>query len=165
MTIDIVAVALHHAAGYRTCLDTVARERRYLAQVEALPLERITGFVRDSVSSDAVQFMAMDGDQVVGWADVFPGWAHAVTHCGSLGMGLLPAWRGQGIGTRLLQACIDKATRKGITRITLEVRADNHLAIGLYEKAGFVHEARMRHAMRFDGVYFDALQMSRLAVD
>ena len=67
MTIDIVPVALHHAAGYRACLDTVARERRHLAQVEALPLERITGFVRDSVSSDAVQFMAMDGDQVVGW--------------------------------------------------------------------------------------------------
>jgi putative acetyltransferase len=165
MTITIVPVALQHAAGYRACLDTVAREKRYLAQTEALPLERIRGFVQDSVASDAVQFMALDQDQVVGWADVFPSWAAAVVHCGTLGMGLLPAYRGQGIGKRLLQACLDKAAHKGITRISLEVRADNEPAIRLYEKAGFVHEARMRRAMRFDGVYFDALQMSRLAPD
>lgn len=162
MAINVVPVELHHAASYRACLDTVAREQRYLAQIEALPLERITGFVQDSVRLDAVQFMALDHDTVVGWADVFPAWAHAVQHCGTLGMGLLPAYRGQGIGRRLLQACIDKAPQKGITRITLEVRADNQPAIKLYEKAGFVHEARMRQAMRFGGVYFDALLMSRL---
>ncbi len=161
--ITINPVALHHASGYRDCLDTVAREKRYLAQIEALPLARIEGFVADSVAQDAVQFMALDGDQVVGWADIFPAWAHAVAHTGRLGMGLLPAYRSQGTGRRLLQACINKATAKGITRIVLEVRADNHRAIGLYTALGFEHEALMRHAMRFDGQYFDAVQMARLA--
>ena len=165
MSVIIAPVALHHAPGYRSCLDVVAREKRFLAQLEALPLERIQGFVQSSVASDAVQFMALDGKTVVGWADIFPAWAAAVAHCGTLGMGLLPAYRGQGIGHRLLQACLDKAAGKGITRVTLEVRADNAAAIRLYEKAGFVQEALMRRAMRFDGVYFDALQMSRLAPD
>jgi ribosomal protein S18 acetylase RimI-like enzyme len=161
--VNIVPVAESHAAGYRACLDVVARERRYLAQVEALPLDRIQAFVRQSVADDAVQFMAVDGAQVVGWADVFPAWAPAVAHVGSLGMGLLPAWRGQGLGRRLLQACIDKAQARGITRIELEVRADNAAAIGLYRALGFGTEAVKRRAMRFDGVYFDALLMSRLA--
>ena len=160
--VQIVPVAEAHAASYRACLDVVARERRYLAQVEALPLERIEGFVRESVATDAVQFLAIDANQVVGWADIFPSWAHAVAHCGSLGMGVLPAYRGQGIGRQLLQACIAKAWSKGITRIELEVRADNDRAIALYSKLGFVQEARKRQAMRFDGEYFDALLMSLL---
>lgn len=160
--VDIVPVAEHHAASYRQCLDVVAREKRYLAQIEALPLERIEGFLRDSVANDAVQFMAVDHGQVVGWADIFPSWAHAVAHCGSLGMGVLPEYRGKGIGRQLLQACISKAATKGITRIELEVRADNERAIALYKALGFEIEAVKRNAMRFDGVYFDALQMCLL---
>jgi ribosomal protein S18 acetylase RimI-like enzyme len=162
-TIRIVPIAESHAAGFRDCLDTVAREKRYLAQIEALPLERMEGFVRDSVRDDAVQFVALAAkDRVVGWADVFPEWAHAVRHVGTLGMGVHPDWRGRGIGRRLLQACLDKAAAKGLTRIVLEVRADNAAAIALYGQLGFEVEARQRDAMRFDGVYFDALRMSRV---
>lgn len=74
-------------------------------------------------------------------------------------MGVHPAYRGQGIGARLLAACIAKARTRGITRIELEARIDNQRAIGLYRKLGFVHEARKKNAMRFDGVYYDAVQM------
>ena len=158
----IVAVQTPYAASYRECLDSVAREQRYLAQVEALPLEKIQGFVKDSVASDAVQFFALDGERVVGWADIFPSWAHAVSHCGSLGMGVLAPYRARGIGTKLLQACVRKAWLKGITRIELEARADNAAAIALYEKLGFQHEALKRNAMRFNGQYFDAVQMCLL---
>jgi putative acetyltransferase len=160
MTVIITPIKLAHAASFHACLDAVAREKRYLAMVEAPPLERIEGFVRDSVGADAAQFVALDGDHVVGWADIFPAWAHAVAHTGTLGMGLLPAWRGQGLGRALLLACIAKARANGITRITLQARADNAAAIRLYEAVGFRHEARLHNAMRFDGVYFDALQMS-----
>ena len=158
----IVAVEEKYTASYRACLDVVARERMYLAQVEALPLERIKEFVQDSVKNDAVQFFAIDGEKVIGWADIFPSWAHAVAHCGSLGMGVLAEYRGQGIGQQLLQSCIQKAWIKGITRIELEARADNLAAIALYEKCGFKHEALKRNAMRFDGAYFNAVQMSLL---
>ena len=160
--LPIVPVHEKYTNSYRDCLDVVAREKRYLAQIEALPLERIAGFVRNSVADDAIQFFAIDGEQVVGWADVFPRWAHAVAHCGSLGMGVHPRYRGQGLGRRLLSACIEKAWTKGLSRIELEARADNHPAIKLYETLGFKHEALKAQAMRFDGVYHDAVQMSLL---
>ena len=162
---SIVPVQERYAASYRTCLDVVARERRYLAQIEALPLEKMQGFVRQSVATDAIQYFAIDNEVVVGWADIFPSWAYAVSHCGTLGMGVHPAHRGQGLGRQLLQACIQKAWDKGIARIELEVRADNVRAIALYEKLGFEHEALKPRAMRFDGVYFDALQMRLLHGD
>lgn len=88
-TPSIIAAEERYAASYRACLDAVARERRYLAQIEALPLERIQAFVQSSIENDAVQFFAVEGEKVVGWADIFPAWAHAVSHCGSLGMGVL----------------------------------------------------------------------------
>jgi ribosomal protein S18 acetylase RimI-like enzyme len=162
MNILVVPIAETHAHGFHACLDAVAREKKFLAQIEALPLERIRGFVRESVANNAAQFVALDGGTVVGWCDIFPSWAHAVQHCGTLGMGVLAAYRGRGIGTQLLSATIAKATANGITRIVLEARADNLPAIKLYERMGFLHEARKRNALRFDGVYYDAVQMSLL---
>jgi putative acetyltransferase len=160
--LPIVTVQAKYAASFHECLDTVAREKMYLAQTAALPPERIADFVQGNVASDAIQFFALDGERVVGWADVFPLWADAISHCGSLGMGVLPSYRGQGLGKRLLAACIAKAWDKGLTRIELDARADNHRAIALYEKFGFRREAVKTRAMRFDGVYFDAVQMRLL---
>ncbi|MFZ5593976.1 MAG: GNAT family N-acetyltransferase [Pseudomonadota bacterium] len=160
MSVAIVPIAEAHAESFHACLDAVAREKKFLAQVEALPLERVQGFVRESVASGAAQFVAVDGAIVVGWCDIFPGWAQAISHCGSLGMGLLPDYRGKGIGRSLLSACLAKARANGITRVELEARADNERAIKLYERAGFIREAVKRRGMRFDGVYFDSVQMS-----
>lgn len=162
MAIEIVPIAVEHAVGFHACLDAVAREKRYLAQVQALPLERIEGFVRDNVAGDAIQFVALDGGRVVGWCDIFADWAEAVKHGGSVGMGLLPEARGQGVGERLLRACIDKARTKGLTRIYLHVRADSQRAIRLYRRVGFADEAVLKRGMRFDGVYYDGVQMSLL---
>jgi ribosomal protein S18 acetylase RimI-like enzyme len=162
MSIEIAPIAESHAEGFHACLDAVAREKKYLAQIEALPLERIKGFVHESVSNNAAQFVALEGGSVVGWCDIFPDWAHAVQHCGTLGMGVLEPYRGRGIGKQLLSATIAKAFSSGITRIVLEARVDNLPAIKLYERMGFVHEVRKRNAMRFDGVYYEAVQMSLL---
>lgn len=150
------------AAGFRACLDAVAREKRFLAQVEAPPLERVQQFVRDGIEKNVAQFVALDGDRVVGWADIFPEWAHALAHRGHVGMGVHHDYRGRGLGTRLLAACVAKATTQGLSRIELEVRADNTAAIGLYRKLGFTEEGRLHRGMRLDGAYFDTLLMARL---
>lgn len=162
----IAPIALAHAEGFHACLDAVAREKRWLAQTAALPLERIRGFVTQSVSDDAVQFVALaaapGGDTVVGWADIFPAWAEGVKHIGTLGMGVRADQRGRGLGRQLLASCLVKAATKGMTRIELSVRADNEPAIRLYESLGFAPEGRKRHGHRIDGVYSDTLAMSLL---
>lgn len=162
MAIEVRPIAIDDAAGFHACLDAVAREKRFLAQTQALALDRVEGFVRDSVAGDAIQFVALDGTRVVGWCDIFPEWADAVSHIGRVGMGLLPEARGQRVGERLLRACLDKARAKGLSRIELHVRADNARAIALYRRLGFAQEAVMPRGMRFDGVYYDGLQMSLL---
>ncbi len=164
--VRIAPIALAHAEGFHACLDAVAREKRWLAQTAALPLERIRGFVTQSVADDAVQFVALAtgpaGDEVVGWADIFPAWADGVRHIGTLGMGVRADQRGRGLGRQLLASCLVKAALKGMTRIELSVRADNQPAIRLYESLGFAPEGRKRHGHRIDGVYADTLSMSLL---
>ncbi len=84
--IQIRRIELQDVESFRACLDGVARERRFLAQVEAPPLERMRQFVADSVAQDAAQFVAVSQGQVVGWCDVFAHWAHALQHVGTLGV-------------------------------------------------------------------------------
>ena len=159
MTIRIVPIEESHAESFHACLDTVAREKRYLAQTHAPTLERVRDFVKQSVASDASQFVALDADRVVGWADIFAAWPQATGHRGGLGMGVLPGYRRHGIGRRLLLAAIDKAWSKGMTRVDLETRADNDAAIALYEKVGFKREGRVRNGMRFGDQYYDCVLM------
>ncbi|HEY8424901.1 MAG TPA: ribosomal protein S18-alanine N-acetyltransferase [Limnochordales bacterium] len=48
-----------------------------------------------------------------------------------------PDYRGRGVGRRLMEAITDLARRKGMRRMTLEVRKSNIRAQRLYESLGF----------------------------
>jgi ribosomal-protein-alanine N-acetyltransferase len=50
---------------------------------------------------------------------------------------VLPGWRRQGVGARLLLALLDLGNELGATVATLEVRLSNHDARRLYERFGF----------------------------
>lgn len=52
-------------------------------------------------------------------------------------LAVLPEWRGRGIGTRLLTEVEGIARARGYCKVTLEVRADNAAAHGLYARLGF----------------------------
>jgi ribosomal-protein-alanine N-acetyltransferase len=71
-------------------------------------------------------------------------------------IGVDPAYHGQGIGRRLLDAILDHA-KKGA--VYLEVRTDNAVAIELYRSAGFVEVGLRRRYYRVSGA--DAYTMRR----
>lgn len=162
MNVFIRQIQTQDAEGFRECLDAVARERKFLAQVEALPLPRIREFVAESVAQDTAQYVALIEDRIVGWCDILPHWAHALRHVGTLGMGIVAGHRGYGIGEALLRKTLDHALRNGVLRVTLEAREDNLRAIRLYERVGFKLEARTPCAMRFEGKFYTGIQMALL---
>ncbi|MCC6905691.1 MAG: GNAT family N-acetyltransferase [Anaerolineae bacterium] len=53
------------------------------------------------------------------------------------GMGVIPAWRGQGVGRQIMDALIHHARRLSIRRIQLEVIRENLIAYNLYQSLGF----------------------------
>ena len=158
--IRIEPISAEHIEGFHKALDTVAREREYLSLLEAFPLEETRIFVLGMIEKGNPQFVALDDGKVVGWCDIsrhgFPSHAHA----GKLGMGIVSAYRGRGLGRRLLEATLRAARDAGIERVELSVHADNSRAIALYEKVGFVREGLARNSVRIDGRYKDAIHMA-----
>jgi ribosomal protein S18 acetylase RimI-like enzyme len=160
MDCAILPIAIAHCAGFHAALDRVARERRYLAFLAAPPPGEAERFVRANIASGNPQFVAVAGGTVVGWCDVTPMQREVFAHRGVLGMGVVPGFRGRGIGRALIDATLAAARRKGLARIDLEVRADNAVAIGLYRSAGFVTEGVKRDALRVDGGHVDLVFMA-----
>ena len=140
--IDIVPISPGHIDSFHQTLDVVARERRYLAFFEAPPLETARAFVLDMIGHGYPQFVAVtETGDVVGWCDVTPKSLPLYAHAGVLGMGLLPQFRNQGIGSRLMERALADAGAFGFSRVELTVYRSNANAIRLYEKAGFVIKA------------------------
>ena len=54
---------------------------------------------------------------------------------------VLPEHRGHGYSRKLMDVMMEEAAKKQITDLTLEVRAGNEPAIGLYKAYGFAEEA------------------------
>ncbi|MBM7048164.1 MULTISPECIES: GNAT family N-acetyltransferase [Rhizobium] len=158
--ITILPIASEHIEGFHKALDTVAREREYLTMLEAFPLEETRAFVLGMIAKGNPQFVAVAGSDVVGWCDIsrhtFPSHAHA----GHLGMGIIPTYRGMGLGRRLIETTLQAARNVGIERVELSVHADNSRAIALYERVGFVREGLARRSVCIDGRYKDAIHMA-----
>jgi RimJ/RimL family protein N-acetyltransferase len=162
MTIPlIVPIAEDHIAGFRHVIDIIAREREFLAFLEAPPLAETRRFVRKNIQKRHPQFVVLNAGSVVGWCDVVPNQTRRLhAHCGTLGIGLLPEFRGQGIGRRLMQRTIDAAFAWGLTRIELTVREGNSNAIALYKSLGFAVEGHHRNAIRIDGRHESTYSMA-----
>ena len=160
--IEIVPIAPDHAESFHRALDTVARERRYLAFLEAPPLESTRAFVLNNIEQGYPQLVALSEHEVVGWCDVLPKPRPVHAHIGVLGVALLPAFRGQGHGERLMRQTLEAARAFGLHRVELTVRQNNTNAIALYRKIGFEIEGLMRDAIKVDGIYEKVVLMGLL---
>jgi ribosomal protein S18 acetylase RimI-like enzyme len=149
--VEIVPIAADHVESFHRALDFVARERRYLAFLEAPPLEETRAFVLDMIKHGYPQWVVLSAGEVVGWCDVTPKTRPTYAHGGVLGIALLPPFRGQGIGKRLILRTLDAARAFGLRRIELTVRENNASAIALYKSMGFEVEGLQRGAVHVDG--------------
>lgn len=160
----IVAATESFIPGFQAAVDAVARERRYLGFIAGPPLPQARAFVRSLLAGGGVQFLVISAaDQVVGWCDIIGNPAPGFRHVGRLGMGLLPAYRGRGLGRRLAERTIAAAREAGMERIELDVFASNTGAIVLYQRLGFIAEGIKKRARKLDGVYDDQVFMALLS--
>lgn len=159
----IEPVQARHAEALQRAVASVARERRYLVSLEGFSLAQTRAFVQSILNGWGVQYVALAGDELVGWCDVRRSPWVGFEHGGSLGIGVVAPWRGRGLGSRLLAAVLEDSTAASITRVELEVFASNVGALRLYERFGFRVEGVKRGARELDGRVDDLVVMARLA--
>jgi ribosomal protein S18 acetylase RimI-like enzyme len=149
--VQLIPTADQYVESFNAAVDLVARERRYLAFVEAPSVESTRQFVRRIVEGGGVQTLAVTPARVViGWCDIVRLTFEGFRHVGILGMGVLPGYRGRGLGRQLAAETIRAARTAGIERIELDVLASNTAAIALYEKLGFITEGIRRRRRKLD---------------
>jgi ribosomal protein S18 acetylase RimI-like enzyme len=149
------------AESYCKAVDTVAHERKYLGSTNGFPLESTIEFVKFIVSQNLSQYFAVENGEVVGWCDIIPKSYEGLTHVGVLGMGVLKACRGKGLGTQLLEKAIEHAKLNGIEKVELDVFETNTGAIALYEKMGFTMEGKRVKGRKLDGLYDNIVMMGK----
>ena len=115
-------------------------------------------------NADSVHYLvAIVDDRIIGMVDVATSHRPRRKHAGVIGISVHEEWQGKGVGKELMRAIVDFADNwLNLTRLELEVYADNEAAIHLYERFGFEVEGTLRqHAFR-DGRYVDSKVMGRL---
>ena len=107
---------------------------------------------------------AWHGDCIVGEAGLQGGSLERTRHVASLGIAVLRAYWGQGIGRALVLGLEDFAREAGILRIELSVMVHNARARSLYQRLGYEEEGVLRWAARIDGTLIDEVAMAKIMV-
>ncbi len=126
-------------------LDDFLYEAIFIPEGVAAPPRDIIGqedlqvYVRDfgRWPDDHCLVAECDG-RIVGavWVRVMDDYGHVDAETPSLAISLYRDYRGQGIGTQLLQRMLDLLREKGYRQVSLSVQKANY-ALRMYQKAGF----------------------------
>jgi putative acetyltransferase len=87
----------------------------------------------------AAYWVVEQNGQVIGGAGIYPTHGLPDNYCELVKLYLLPEARGQGLGKRLIQQCLEGAKEAGFTHMYLETMPELITAIPLYEKMGFIY--------------------------
>lgn len=108
-------------------------------------------------------FVATDSamGRIVGHADLSGDRLRAGLHRCEVGVGIEQAWRGQGLGRRLMSHAIDFARQADdIAWVDLRVFAHNERARGLYRSLGFTEIGTVTDRFRIQGSRIDDVLMT-----
>lgn len=128
----------------RDYINTLSKEKTFIIfQGEHVSLEEEKKYLdtqlKTITENKAVQLLAFSDGKLVGNTQINLQ-SKAVKHIGVFGISLAKEFRGEGIGTLLMEKLIIEAKQhlKGLKIITLECFGNNEIARKLYKKMGFI---------------------------
>jgi L-amino acid N-acyltransferase YncA len=141
------------AAGTFTVFDTpitVDAERKYLTTFPARGVFQVALRVSDR--------------QIVGFQSMepFASYTSAFDHVGVLGTYVALESQRQGVATRLFAATLTAAVEKGYEKSFTYVRADNDVALRVYQRHGFSIVGTARRHARIAGRYIDEIVIEKI---
>ncbi|WP_407310140.1 GNAT family N-acetyltransferase [Desulfosporosinus sp. SB140] len=123
--------------------------------------EEEANFIKSLAKSDNQLMVCafLDG-KLVGQLVFRGGLRQRVRHTGEFGITVLKEHWHKGVGSELINYLITWARKSIIIRkINLRVRSDNHNAINLYKKYGFISEGAITREFFINGKFFDSIHM------
>jgi ribosomal protein S18 acetylase RimI-like enzyme len=109
--------------------------------------------------------VALIGDDVVGYVAIYPevGWS---SHVGELRLVVDPAYRRQGVGRALARHGFLMGLGLGLTKLIVEVLAEQQAAVAMFSQIGFEPEALLKgHVRDGEGRLHDLFVMAHVVED
>jgi L-amino acid N-acyltransferase YncA len=103
---------------------------------------------------------AVDGDEIAAYVAVLPGvgWSQ---HVGEVRLVVGPAHRGRGLGRAMARAAVMEVVDLGLTKLVVEVVADQDPTVNMFTTLGFEAEGLLRdHVRSRTGEVHDLLILS-----
>lgn len=122
-------------------VDQVAQLEKVCFGTEAWSLNSVTTELDNPLS---MWLVALDGEQVAGYV----GSQTVCNETDMMNVAVYPEYRRQGIAEALVTELVRQLKERDSHCLTLEVRASNVPAIGLYEKMGFAQVGRRKNYYR-----------------
>jgi ribosomal protein S18 acetylase RimI-like enzyme len=107
-----------------------------------------------------VIILAFIGNKLVGVSDISLG-VGVKSHIGGFGITVAQKYRSEGIGKKLMELVIQESIKKikGLKIMELEVFGDNHIALNLYKKMGFIEFGRLPNGLKRQDKFSDSVLM------
>jgi RimJ/RimL family protein N-acetyltransferase len=144
MTVEIRSVDAGDSAALRAFVDAIPEGDRTFFKEDVGDPRLVESWLRPGSERHAV---ATEGDEIVGFAAIVPlhGWS---AHVGELRLIVAPAHRGRGVGGALARRAVLEALDVGLTRVVVEIVADQEALVAMFESLGFRAEALLRDHIR-----------------
>jgi len=164
--INVRQISPDDAAAYWQLRQQIDRETEFLrfeADDWLITTQRVRGRIELMLATDnQMIFVADDDGQLIGFLWAGGGLYRHNRHKVHLIVGVLDAYKRQGLGTQLLTACEDWACASGLQRLELSVMTHNFPALALYHRQDFEIEGTAPYALCIDGKYIDLHYMSKV---
>lgn len=115
------------------------------------------------IDDHATRWVALDGDAVAAYASLHPG-VGLSSHVGELRLVVGSRHRRRGLGRAMARTALLTALRNGLSKVTVEVPADEESTAEVFRRLGFEGEALLRdHVQHRDGQLSDLLVLAHFA--
>lgn len=123
-------------------------------------LNKFREFLSSTSTSDNEFFICIYEGGIIGMLGLHNETHQRFSHRISLGMNVLKEFWGMGAGSLLIKSAISYFHSKDhLTKLELEVRADNDQTISLYKKHGFEIEGELKNHFYIDSQYYSVYKM------
>ena len=98
---------------------------------------------------NSLLLLAVYDNEIIGNIDLTANTREKLSHTGVIGISIVKAWRGLGVGKALLESVIKwSQAHSTLLKLWLEVFANNENAIALYKKVGFIEEGKQKNFIK-----------------
>ena len=148
-------------SGLIGAIRTVAEEGTYIeAETVADLLSHEEVVLRHNDVRSRMVFVATVNEDVIGWVHLDLPEAEKLSHTAVLTVGILPEYRGFGIGSTLLERGCEWARERGFEKLYNSIPSSNPDAIAFLEARGWETEAVRENHYRIDDEYVDEVMMA-----